>query len=113
MKSMGLSALFCLGVATSSAALAGVCENFSASTMNIDGADPAEWRVDFPAMDDVVIAEPWKAHDFATDPRAYMLEVLEAAKSDFRRVGSRLVGTGTEEWWIVPWMDYPGSAGNP
>ncbi len=113
MTSIRLFAAICFGFATSSAAFAGVCEDFSASTMKIDGVDPVEWRVDFPAKDDVVITEPWKAHDFKTDPRAYMFEVMEAAKSDFQRVGPRLVGTGSEEWWIVPWMDYTGMGREP
>lgn len=112
MNPIHLSAL-CTFLSVTPPAFADVCADFNGSTMNIAGVEPAEWRVDFPAADELVIEEPWKAIDFLDDPRAYMYAVLETAKTDFERDGPRLVGTGTEDWWIVPWMDYTGFGREP
>ena len=81
--------------------------------MNIVGVESAAWRIDFPTIDGLAIEEPWKTIDFVDDPRAYMYAVLETAKPDFARVGPRLIGTGSEDWWIVPWMDYTGFGREP
>lgn len=93
-------------VATSSSSIAEVCSEFKGSTMNVEGVTQNTWRVDFPSQPDVVVDEPWKETDFEIDPRGYMQSVLATASHEFRRTGPRLVGTGSEPWWIVPWMDY-------
>lgn len=94
-----------LGLGAGSVA-AQVCDRFSGSTMAYGGVSPAEWRMDWPAMANVTVEEPWKAIDFKADPRAYMSSVLDTVRVGFVKDGPRLVGTGDEAWWIVPWMDY-------
>lgn len=86
--------------------VAQTCDRFDGSTMTREGVVPAAWRTDFPDAADVTIAEPWKTISFRDEPSDYMFAVLDTFRSDFSRVGPRLASTGTESWWIVPWMDY-------
>jgi hypothetical protein len=109
----------CLGAALVALALgwagpaAATCASFDGSTMNVTGVAPAEWRTDFPALSTTPPETPWAAHDFDTDPRAYMFAVLDTVRPDISRKDRRLVGTGDEDWWIVPWMDYTDSGREP
>jgi hypothetical protein len=113
MKTGLLIAVSCASFVVAAVAQADVCPKFTGSTMSVAGVEPAAWRVDYPEMGNFAVEEPWKAIDFVENPRAYMHAVLGTAKGDFERVGPRLVGSGSEDWWIVPWLDYTGFGREP
>lgn len=88
------------------------CSLFTGSTMTVPGYVPAAWRTDYPAPGGPVVA-PWEQIDFQSDPQGYMLSVLADAEASFSRSGTKLVGTGTENWWIAEWLDYMTSGREP
>lgn len=97
------SALF-FAVIYFSPADAGQCTRFHDSTMEAGGAPEARWRTDYPPQLSAVSA-PWLDVDYAKEPAEYMAKIVESAKPYFRRDGNKLVGTGSEPWWISLWMD--------
>lgn len=87
------------------------CASFNESTMDAGGIAKAQWRTDYPPG--AATAPPWQSIDFRAEPAKYMTSVLDIAKPQFRREARKLVGTGTEEWWISLWLDYGTSGREP
>lgn len=88
------------------------CSSFSGSTSKAPGVAPARWRTDYPSTSSAGNA-PWKAVDFRSDPGRYMSEVLGTIRPHLKRSGTRLIGTGSEPWWISRWLDYGTSGREP
>lgn len=89
-----------------------LCSNFTGSTMDVGGVPKAKWRSDYPSSG-AASPTPWTSIDFRIEPQKYMLSVIDAAKSSFKRDGRKLVGTGSEEWWVSLWLDYTTSGREP
>lgn len=86
-----------------------ICDRFAGSTMDEAGGAQASWRTDYPEAS-ASFRFPWEKVDFRSDPSAYMEAVkgLVEPYFDYSRDGY-LVGTGSEPWWIAPWMDFMSS----
>ena len=105
---------FVLSIVALSSSKADVCQTFSASTLNANGVAPAKWRTDYPAQyPDPRDQQPWESIKFQTSPVEYMNAVLADARTSFRIVDRKLVGTGQENWWISQWLDYGNSGREP
>jgi hypothetical protein len=104
--------LIFFGVASYPGTSLAFCANFTGSTMDVAGIPKAQWRTDYPAAPGND-AMPWSTIDFRSDPQGYMNAVLNTAKSQFRKVDRKLVGTGAEKWWISLWLDYTTSGREP
>ncbi|MER8786010.1 hypothetical protein NKH60_33445 [Mesorhizobium sp. M1006] len=112
MKSVALA--FTIAVVTCASARAETCQNFSASTLKMNGVVPADWRTDYPKeYPNPRDKQPWELVDFATQPIEYMNAVLIDARTSFHISGRKLVGTGQESWWISEWLDYGTSGREP
>src|SRR5262245_45785153 len=112
----GVMRLSCLGcvllVSLAPMPAAATCNRFSGSTMESGGLPRAQWRTDHPSSADGASA-PWQSINFRTEPHKYMLSVLDSAKPHFSRSGRKLVGTGSEPWWMSLWLDYTSSGREP
>jgi hypothetical protein len=105
---------FVLSIVGLSSSNADVCQTFSASTLNANGVAPAKWRIDYPARHpNPRDQQPWESIDFQSRPVDYMNSVLAGARTAFRMVERKLVGTGQESWWISQWLDYGNSGREP
>ncbi|MBR0825718.1 hypothetical protein JQ596_09225 [Bradyrhizobium manausense] len=104
-----------LAMIAGSSCRADECQSFSASTMKANGAVAvAKWRTDYPSMrPNPGDSQPWEAIDFRAKPADYMNAVLGTAKTSFKIVDRKLVGTGQEEWYISQWLDYGNSGREP
>lgn len=103
------AALFSLALIllSSAIAMAESCPRFDASTMKVDGIAQAQWREDYPSTSpNSRDTQPWETISFRSFPADYMQKVLETAKPHFKNADGRLVGTGSEPWWISKWLDY-------
>ncbi|MBD9628016.1 hypothetical protein IB279_34250 [Ensifer sp. ENS06] len=101
-------------LASQSVAFAESCPRFQASTMKVEGVDPADWREDYPSdFPDADDVHAWESIKFREEPAKYMQIILESAKPHFRNVDGRLVGNGSEPWWIAKWLDYGTSGREP
>jgi hypothetical protein len=105
---------FVFSIVGLSSSKADVCQSFSASTLNANGVAPAKWRIDYPARHpNPRDQQPWESIDFRTSPVEYMNSILADARTSFRMVERKLVGTGQENWWISQWLDYGNSGREP
>ncbi|MDX0140808.1 hypothetical protein GOC46_28895 [Sinorhizobium meliloti] len=105
---VSLAAIVC------SAAQAGTCQHFSASTMKANSGPAAKWRTDYPTESpDPNDKQLWESIDFRTKPSEYMRAALAGARDSFRIEDRKLVGTGQEAWWISQWLDYGTSGREP
>ncbi|MBR0719040.1 hypothetical protein [Bradyrhizobium liaoningense] len=104
-----------LAMIAGSSCRADECQSFSASTMKANGAVAvAKWRTDYPSMRPNPSAQqPWESIKFREAPADYMNAVLGTAKTSFKIVDRKLVGTGQEEWYISQWLDYGNSGREP
>lgn len=98
-----ISALFlCLSITAGMAQ----CSDFDGSTMNATSIGPkAVWRTDYPDRPEEKDVS-WLNVDFKKDPKKYMRQILQSARTGFSIKEKRLVGSGDEQWWASPWMDF-------
>lgn len=105
MKAWAFLAVAAIVLAATSAEAA-TCGLFTGSTMAVQGQPQAQWRTDFPAAVTTPVSHGWSGISFEADPECYLAAVLAEVHPHFSSDGTRLVGTGSEPWWITPWMDY-------